>query len=262
MARESGERRMGAGLDERWPDQCQMIRAVQIAFGGSVLDCALLDTSRGVSNFIGYLVIGVFMFRFTTTAVTSGAGSIVGNRAVVQAFNFPRACLPLSANVRELFANVPVFLVMALLVLTVGDMELGDEEAIPVTVDWLWLFIFPVLILNLMLTTGLGLMLARAVSANPDVKHVIAFGTRIWFYTSAVFFGVERFARTDFYEEILFVMHHNPMYCVLDIIRQTWLYGEPADPYRWIVLSVWAVAALLIGFLVFWRGEEHYGRER
>jgi hypothetical protein len=35
------------GLDARWPGQVQMIRAAQIAFGGSVLDCALLDTSRG-----------------------------------------------------------------------------------------------------------------------------------------------------------------------------------------------------------------------
>ena len=36
-----------AGLDARWPGQVQMIRAAQIAFEGLVLDCALLDTSRG-----------------------------------------------------------------------------------------------------------------------------------------------------------------------------------------------------------------------
>ena len=43
------ERRAAAadGLDARWPGQVQMIRAAQLAFGGSVLDCALLDTSRG-----------------------------------------------------------------------------------------------------------------------------------------------------------------------------------------------------------------------
>ena len=42
------ERRAAAdGLDARWPGQVQMIRAAQLAFGASVLDCALLDTSRG-----------------------------------------------------------------------------------------------------------------------------------------------------------------------------------------------------------------------
>ena len=30
-----------------WPDQCQMIQAAQIAFGATVLNCALLDTARG-----------------------------------------------------------------------------------------------------------------------------------------------------------------------------------------------------------------------
>lgn len=49
MVRESdlSERRANAALDARWPGQCQMIRAAQLAFDGSVLDCALLDTSRG-----------------------------------------------------------------------------------------------------------------------------------------------------------------------------------------------------------------------
>lgn len=41
------ERRTGDGPDARWPGQRQMIRAAQIAFDGMVLDCALLETSRG-----------------------------------------------------------------------------------------------------------------------------------------------------------------------------------------------------------------------
>jgi hypothetical protein len=47
-ARKTGraERREDVELDARWPGQCQMIRAAQIAFGGSVLDCALLETAR------------------------------------------------------------------------------------------------------------------------------------------------------------------------------------------------------------------------
>lgn len=47
LAGDHAERRANTGLDARWPGQCQMVRAAQIAFGASVLDCALLDTSRG-----------------------------------------------------------------------------------------------------------------------------------------------------------------------------------------------------------------------
>ncbi len=219
----------------------------------------LLQTSRGVENFIGYLVIGVFMFRYTTTSINSSARSISGNQSVVQAFNFPRACLPLAASVRELFSNIPTFVIMFLLVLVLGDVMPGDD---PIRVSWMWLVFFPVLALSFMLNIGLGLLLARAVSAYEDVKHLIAFGTRIWFYTSAVFFATNRFEGTPLEDEILAIMHVNPMYCVLDIVRQAWLYDTFADPARWIVLGSWAVVLLIIGTIVFWQGEEKYGREK
>ena len=41
------ERRAHPRLDMRWPGQRQMIRAAQVAFGPSVVDCALLEISRG-----------------------------------------------------------------------------------------------------------------------------------------------------------------------------------------------------------------------
>ena len=41
----------------------------------------LLQTSRGVENYLGFLVIGVFMFQFTSRCVTQGANSLVASRA-------------------------------------------------------------------------------------------------------------------------------------------------------------------------------------
>lgn len=221
----------------------------------------ILETHRGVVNFIGYLIIGVFTFRFIQGAVTGAGNSIAGNQNVVQAFNFPRAILPISSTVRELFATVPTFIVMAILVYFLGDMQVGDMVREPITLSWHWLLFFPAIFLALMVMTGLGLMFARLVNAYNDVKNLISIGTRIWFYTSAVIFGVDRFADRG-HEWIVWLMYHNPAFCVLDIIRHAWLYEGFADPYRWIVLAAWAVGAMVIGFIIFWQGEETYGRER
>lgn len=221
----------------------------------------LLQTGRGIPNFIGYLVIGVFTFRFFTSAVTSGGKSISGNKNVVQAFNFPRACLVISTTVRELFSAVPVFVVMAVLVLTIGDVKLSGSEQIPVHLNWHWLQFFPAIALALLVMLGWSLALARAVDAYSDVAHLISFSTRIMFYTSAVFFGIERWENQGL-DVMIRIMELNPLYCVLDIIRQGWLYEAMADPYRWQVLGAWAVGSLVIGLIIFWRGEENYGRER
>ncbi len=111
------------------------------------------------------------------------------------------------------------------------------------TLSWHWLLFFPAILLALMVMTGLGLMLARAVNAYQDVKHLISVGTRIWFYGSAVIFSIERFATHDW---MLWLMYHNPAYCVLDIIRHAWLYDAlptrtagscsvpgPSGPWWW-----------------------------
>ncbi|WP_120005983.1 ABC transporter permease [Nesterenkonia muleiensis] len=221
----------------------------------------ILETHRDVVNFIGYLIIGVLTFRFISGAVTSGSNSIANNQQVVQAFNFPRACLPISATVRELFATVPTFFVMAVLVYFIGDYQVGDMERAEIVFNWKWLMFFPAIFLALLVMTGFSLILARLVSNFNDVKHIITIGTRLWFYASAVIFSVERFADVG-HDWIITVMYFNPAFCVLDIIRDAWLYDGLGDPFRWIVLASWGVGSLVIGLIIFWRGEETYGRER
>lgn len=221
----------------------------------------LLGTGRGIPNFIGYLVIGVFTFRFFTSAVSSGANSILSNRKVVHAFNFPRAALPISACIRELLSSIPVFVVMAALVLTIGDIKLSGSPSINIHLTWNWLLFFPVITLALMVMVGWSLALARAVNAYPDVKHMITFGTRVLFYSSAVLFSLDRWSDAG-HEWLVQVMYFNPLFCVLDIIRDAWLYEGVGDPFRWIVLGSWAVGSVVVGFVIFWRGEETYGRER
>ncbi|XAZ33278.1 hypothetical protein AAHB34_16870 [Paenarthrobacter ureafaciens] len=83
----------------------------------------LLQTGRGIDNYIGYLVIGVFIFQASAGAITTGARSIHSNKAVVQAFNFPRATLPIGANIREMMANVPLILAMLLIITIVPPVE-------------------------------------------------------------------------------------------------------------------------------------------
>lgn len=208
----------------------------------------LLGTGRGIENFIGYLIIGVFMFRYTTSAVTSGSKSIVGNRAVIRAFSFPRATLPIAVNVRELLSNIPTFVMMFILILIIPPAE---------EISWTWLLFFPVLALQYIMNLGIGMFLARLVARWNDVSHLITFGTRAWLYISAVFFSVDRFEDTPL---LIGLMHANPMFCVLDITRDAVLYGEAGDPGRWLVLACWAFGTLIIGGIVFWHAEESYGR--
>lgn len=209
----------------------------------------LLDTSRGIENFVGYLIIGVFLFQISARAITNGARSVQSNKAVIQAFNFPRATLPISVNVREILASVPVLITMLILVLVFPPTE---------EITWRWLLMVPALFLQAVFNLGVGLILARMISRINDITHLLGFGLRVWMYASAVFFSYERFID---HAGLLAIVRLNPLFNVLDIVRDCVLYATLPAWESWAILSAWAFGVLAVGIVFFWKAEESYGRE-
>ncbi|THJ64961.1 ABC transporter permease [Arthrobacter echini] len=208
----------------------------------------LLNTSRGIENFIGYLIIGVFTFQMSTRSITGGAKSLTGNTSMIRAFQFPRASLPIAINVRELLSSIPVTIVMLLFVLLAPP-----DEAI----TWRWFLILPAIFLQFVFNLGVGMLLAPLVLKIPDVGMLLSFVMRIWMYASAVFFSDQRFNQ---YPVVKTIMDFNPLYLVIKSMRDSLLYATTPSLRDWTVLALFAVGALVAGLLVFWRGEESYGR--
>ena len=210
----------------------------------------LLGTGKGVPNFIAYLLIGVFVFRFTTTIVSQGSRSLRQGRSLIQAFDFPRATLPIATGLRELLLTIPTYIVMMLLILVMPPAE-------PITA-W-WFVIIPVTILQFFFSTGIAMILARLVARRNDFTHLISVGLRIWMYLSAVFFSISRFEN---HPEVYFIMSINPAFGFLDIVRNGLLYGQGAPMTSWISVLVSTFVFSIVGLLVFWQAEEKYGDER
>lgn len=208
----------------------------------------LLNTSRGIENFVGYLVIGIFIFQFSSGSIISGARSISNNKAVVQAFNFPRATLPIGANMRELITAVPLVIAMLLLIVLIPPVE---------SISALWFLIFPAIFLQAIFNLGIGLILARLISKINDFGHLLPFLMRAWMYSSAVFYSYERFID---HPEILQAMKLNPLFNVINIVRDCLLYNRVPAWESWAMLMVFALGALCAGIFFFWQGEESYGR--
>lgn len=208
----------------------------------------LLQTGAGIENFVGYLVIGIFLFQFSSRSITNGARSIQQNRAVIQAFSFPRATLPIAVNMRELFANIPVLIVMVLIVMVLPPTE---------EVTWRWLLILPAVALQWIFNLGVSLILARVISKVNDVVHLLSFALRALMYASAVFYSYERFIDQPV---LLQIVQLNPLFNVLDIVRDCLLYAQVPDWQSWAILASWAFGALAVGAVYFWRAEETYGR--
>lgn len=208
----------------------------------------LLKTNRGIENFLGYLVIGVFMFGFTARCLNSGASSIAGGRNLIRSFTFPRVSLPIATVLRETLNIVPGYVTMMALVVVMPPHA---------EVTWRWLLFPAVFALQILFNLGVAMIAARLVAKVKDLTNVISFLTRFWLYGSAVFFSYDTFVD---HPVILELMKINPMFQVLDISRDLLLYGQTPEVRSWLILGAWATGVLLIGFVFFWRGEESYGR--
>jgi teichoic acid transport system permease protein len=207
----------------------------------------LLQLSRGIDNFVGYLLVGVFLFHYTTRSLMAGAQSLLNGRTLLKSFAFPRAALPLAAVTREALNMVAVLGVMLVLVLVLPPLE---------TVTWCWLLFPLVLVLQTVFNLGIALLAARACAHVPDLVNLLSLFARFWLFGSAVFFSLDRFVEDP---AVLRVLQLNPLFQVLDISRDLLLYGVSPDAWSWLVLSAWALVVLAGGVVFFWRGEESYG---
>jgi teichoic acid transport system permease protein len=209
----------------------------------------LLQTSRGIENFIGYLLIGIFLFQYTGRSLSNGAAAVTGGRNMIRAFNFPRASLPVSVVVREAIGMLPVLATMTVMILAIPPHA---------EVTWRWALFPAIFALQTVFNLGVAFFAARVTARIPDLKNLLGFVSRFWMYGSAVMFSFDRFVD---HPGILAVLELNPAFIVLDMARDVLLYATTPSLSSWMTLTAWAFGTAVLGFLFFWRAEERYGRE-
>lgn len=209
----------------------------------------ILQTSRGVENFVGFLIIGVFLFQYTAKCMTGGTSSIRSSAAMIKGFQFPRAALPISVVVKNFLDFIPTFAVMILLLAIIPPLE---------SITWKATLVLPIIALQTMFNVGLACLLARLGHKIPDLTNLMSIISRFWLYGSGVLFVIDdKLAHQPL---LLFVMRLNPMYSFLELTRNSLLYGADSPWWMWISATAWSIGILIGGFLFFWRGEESYGR--
>ncbi|HEX5201999.1 ABC transporter permease [Paractinoplanes rhizophilus] len=211
----------------------------------------LLNTQRGVDNFIPYLCTGVFIFGYTQSVVQAGVTAISGNLGLIRALHFPRASLPLSITLVEARNMIASMAVLIAIVLFKGE---------PLT--WEWLLLVPALLLQTVFNAGFAMLVARLGSKLHDLRQLVPFIMRVWMYGSAVLYPVTQFTE-HLHGWKLAVVQANPLLIFIELMRHALmenvtLAGPPM--LLWTQAVAWTLVIGLGGYAYFWRGEKGYGR--
>lgn len=209
----------------------------------------LLGVDRGLENFPAFIVIGILMFRSTASAITSGTGSMRAGRAMIRAFSFPRASIPISNVLQSALTAVITTAAMCLAIILIPPHALPQAT---------WPLIIPIFLMHMMMNLGITFTTARVGFHLPDVSNIMSVLSRVLMYSSGVIFPIERFIDDPTLREIIML---NPLYRVIDMSRTVLIDGQVPGLDSWLILLAWVVVLVVGGFLFFWRGEEIYGRE-
>jgi teichoic acid transport system permease protein len=244
----------------------------------------ILDTSRGIPDYIPFLVVGVFVFNFTQRSFISTSKVITDSLPLIRALQFPRAALPLAYVLIELQQMLIATVVMFAIILINGE---------PITLYWL-LFI-PALFLQAVFNAGTGMFVARVGAQLNDFSQLLPFLLRTWMYMSGVLFSLLNLANYGFGEKypwVVKLLYINPAAIYITLIRLALLKDQResapgAAPHNaalchqwgdahvyysaycrpvinpdlnWPLAIGWALLAIVVGFFFFWRAETRYGR--
>ena len=219
----------------------------------------LLD--NGVDDFAVFFLSGLLVWTLFSTSLGGACSSIVGNASLVQKVWFPREILAVAAIGAALmhFFFQATVLVSALVIFQ----RAPDWQMLPLAVM--------ALLTTLVLSTGIGLLLAAWNVYLRDVQHLLELALLAWFWLSAVVYPFkvisDRLAESGVSSTWALL---NPVIPIV-ITFQKAVYNPSDDTvptygFGWYftVLAITlaaSIALLMIGLVVFGRLEDDFAEE-
>ncbi|MDR0626121.1 MAG: ABC transporter permease [Bifidobacteriaceae bacterium] len=221
---------------------------LQVGVFYAVFGILIDGASRGVADFLSYLVIGTFLFEFIASGLNNGGRAIASKVKLVRALEFPRAVLPISVTLTEMIMMWPALVIMLVIVMAKGHRP-----------TWSWLLLIPAVILIYMFVLGCGFFLARVVSATPDLGNLVPIITQLARFVAGVFFSLEVMAAK--FGLLGQIAIYEPFALYLRLARSAVLAEVPAGWFEWALGAGYSIIALILGYIYFWLAEARYGRD-
>ena len=197
----------------------------------------------GIPRFPIYLLSGLLVWNFFTTALNSGTGAVVAGSGLVKKVWFPREILPL--------ASVGAALVHFFLQLTVLVFALVGLRH---PVGWTEMLLLPLALATLVLmAAGFALLFSVANVYMRDIAHFVELALMAWFWMTPIIYPFKQLTEALHGNAALGLL--NPITSIV-LIFQRALYGQFGNPpvldpdlsFLWYLrnLSVVTVGTLLL----------------
>lgn len=190
--------------------------------------------NRGTKDYVAFLLVGLTSWNWFSRSIQHSCMSIFQGRGLMMQVNLHKCFFPLEVFLQDLFKHLFVSFLLFLFLLVYPT---------PVSVCW---FAFPlILVIQAVLTLGLGFLCAAIVPFLPDLTFVVSTGIQLLFFGSGIFFQIDKVVLPQ-QRAILYL---NPMAGLIKAYRDILIYARWPE---WSYLGwVFLFSCCLLG-LAFW----------
>ncbi len=200
------------------------------------------DGNGSTASFALYLFCGMLPWLAFAEGVTRSATVILEQTPLIKKVVFPSEILPAYVVVSAL---VMEFIALAVFVPAAGLFARG--------LGWPVLFLPLVVLLQLLLTLGLGWFLASLNVFLRDVGQVLGLVLTTWMFVTPIFYPADMVPA-----RLRWLLELNPMYYVVEIYRAVLLERRAPALAHVAVLAGIAVVSFLLGHWVFHRSKRAF----
>ena len=215
----------------------------------TIVFSVVLPGFRGidVEPYALFLFCGLLPWTWFSSGLLEAANSLIAGGNLIKKVLFPAEILPIVAvlsNMIHFFFALPILALF--LAFYARPMQ------------WVELLWFPVVVLvQLMLTLGIGLMLAALTVHFRDLRDLLGNLLTLWFFSTPIIYPMAMVPSGG-----KFIMDLNPFTHLAISYQELLFYDGPFGHWRWLLaLAVASVVMFLVGFALFDRLRDSFAEE-
>ncbi len=195
-----------------------------------------------IPNFPVYVLTGQLIFNNFNESTTGSMSSIIGASHLIRRVYIPKYIFPLQKIVFSFVNLMFSFIALVIVMIVTGQ---------PFTFATL---LFPVpMVLLFFFELGCGLILASLAVFFRDVMHFYTVFITALTYLTPLFYPVEILPGS-----IQTLIKFNPLYWYVTMFRQPILYSEVPTITQFILCSLFALVALIVGLVLFKKTQDRF----
>lgn len=195
-----------------------------------------------IENFPLYLLSGQIIFNFYNDATSTAMSAIVGNAALIKKVYVPKYLFVIS-RVFSSFINLMASFTALMLVMIATRAEL----------HWTVILSVVPLTLLMLLSLGVGLILAALTVKFRDIMHLYSVFTTVLLYLTPVIYPMS--ILPDWLEKIVLL---NPITNILTMFRDVMINNTIFDMWSLLIAVIETVFFMILGLYIFYKNQDQF----